>query len=85
MYVTQVFYIAKLMEWNNIENIVCYLPNDEKKTLKDTHMYTPTNIHCSNIDVSHPLLVVSQQSLLMSCLEHYNLRKGKKQFYVSRH
>lgn len=48
------------MEQNNIENIVHYLPNEEKKTLKDTNIYTVTNIHCSNIDVSHPLLVVSQ-------------------------
>lgn len=31
--------------------------------------------------MSHPLLVVSQQSLLMSCLEHYNLRKEKKEYY----
>lgn len=40
------------------------------------------NNHCWRINISYPLLVISQQSLLMSCLEHYNLRKGKQHLYT---
>lgn len=55
------------MKGNGTEHIVHYLTSEEKQ--RHTH---------SHQDVSHPLLVVSQKSLLMSCLEHYNLRKGKE-------
>lgn len=46
-----------------------------------THTHIHTYRHTMQqhtADVSHPLLVVSQQPLLMSFLEHYDLRKEKK-------
>lgn len=45
----------------------------------DTHTHTYEHtLQQHTADVSHPLLVVSQQPLLMSLLEHYDLRKEKK-------